>query len=185
MLNVAIAFRLTWYLFPPNAKSEASSLWKCASSLSTACLTESENYSPTSSVMIQESRSMRLTRRKYPDWYARRSIYFGGAIARRFRERTNDKKTSCDRKININVPINYHENNLGSWPRIYEIQSVFVVSASCDISIKVSSKHLLLLVFKVAPARWKRGDNFCITLFWRKTQNDVRSFRSYIEFIEF
>lgn len=94
------------------------------------------------------------------------------------------QKTSCDRKININVPINYHENNLGSWPRIYEIQSVFVVSASCDISIKVSSKHLLLLVFKVASARWKRGDNFCITLFWRKTQNDVRSFRSYIEFIE-
>lgn len=182
MLNVAIAFRLTWYLFPPNARRrrrpfESAPLhflphawlrvkitllrqaWWSRSQGRCAWREESTRTGTRDAQFISEER---LQEDSVNEW----------------------QRTSCDRKININVPINYHENNLGLWPRIYEIQSVFVVSASCDISIKVSSKHLLLFVFKVAPARWKRGDNFCITLFWRKTQNDVRSFRSYIEFIE-
>lgn len=94
ILNIAIAFQLTRiiYLFSPNARRrrrpfESAQLHFLPHGWLRVKITILRQ-----AWWSKESRSMRLTRRKYPDWHARRSIYFGEAIARGFRERTNDKK---------------------------------------------------------------------------------------------
>lgn len=90
-------------------------------SLSTAWLTESENYYPTSSVVIQGVKVNALDEKKVSGplrfFGTRRSIYFEEAkqaIARRFHEMIKIYlRIRVKKKINTNVPANYHTNNLG------------------------------------------------------------------------
>lgn len=77
--------RVRWYLFSPNAKRrrrpfESAPLHFLPHGWLKIAILRQAWWS-------KESRSMHLTRRKYPDW--RCSIYFEEAITRRFRERIN------------------------------------------------------------------------------------------------